>query len=66
MENLLDSLLDISKLDAGVVTASPRAFPLAPLFERISNDDRQGAQERGLRFKVRPTRLWAAQRSAPV
>ncbi len=58
MENLLDSLLDISKLDAGVVTASQRAFPLAPLFERISNDYCQAAQERGLRFKVRPTRLW--------
>ncbi|MBK9614058.1 MAG: hypothetical protein IPO35_00555 [Uliginosibacterium sp.] len=27
MENVLDSLLDIPKLDAGVVTASPRAFP---------------------------------------
>ena len=58
MENLLDSLLDISKLDAGVVTASPRAFALAPLFERIENDYSQAAQERGLRLKVRPTKLW--------
>lgn len=58
MENLLDSLLDISKLDAGVVTASPRPFALAPLFERIENDYCQTAQERGLRLKVRKTNLW--------
>lgn len=58
MENLLDSLLDISKLDAGVVTASPRAFALEPLFQRIANDYCQAAHERGLRFKVRPTQLW--------
>lgn len=58
MENLLDSLLDISKLDAGVVTASPRPFALAPLFERIENDYGPVARDRGLRLRVRPTQLW--------
>lgn len=58
MENLLDSLLDISKLDAGVVTAAPRPFALAPLFERIENDYGPVARDRGLRLRVRPTQLW--------
>lgn len=58
MENLLDSLLDISKLDAGVVSSAPRSFALGPLFERIGNDYIHAAQERGLRLRVRPTKLW--------
>jgi signal transduction histidine kinase/CheY-like chemotaxis protein len=58
MENLLDSLLDISKLDAGVVTSSPRGFALGPLFERIGSDYDHAARERGLRLRVRPTTLW--------
>jgi two-component system, sensor histidine kinase len=59
MENLLDSLLDISKLDAGVVSSNPRPFALGPLFERIGNDYDHAAKERGLRLRVRPTKLWA-------
>ena len=60
MENLLDSLLDISKLDAGVVVAAPRAFPLGPLFQRIANEYGHAAGDRGLRFRVRPTKLWVS------
>lgn len=58
MENLLDSLLDISKLDAGVVSSNPRSFALGPLFERIGADYGHAAKERGLRLRVRPTKLW--------
>lgn len=58
MENLLDSLLDISKLDAGVVSSNPRPFALGPLFERIGGDYGHAAKERGLRLRVRPTKLW--------
>lgn len=58
MENLLDSLLDISKLDAGVVTSSPRAFALGPLFERIGSEYAHAARERGLRLRVPATTLW--------
>ncbi|MFT3736055.1 MAG: hybrid sensor histidine kinase/response regulator [Rhodocyclaceae bacterium] len=58
MENLLDSLLDISKLDAGVVTANPRPFPLGPLFERIESEYRASAEEKGLMLRVVATDLW--------
>ncbi|HSD39111.1 MAG TPA: ATP-binding protein [Rhodocyclaceae bacterium] len=58
MENLLDSLLDISKLDAGVVTANPRPFALGPLFERIANEYQHSAQDKGLILRVRPSTYW--------
>jgi two-component system, sensor histidine kinase len=58
MENLLDSLLDISKLDAGVVTANPHPFALAPLFERIAEEYRHDASDKGLSLRVVATRYW--------
>lgn len=59
MDNLLDSLLDISKLDAGVLQPNPRAFALQPLLERIATEQRAAAEERELTLKVRPTTCWA-------
>ncbi|MDQ8023919.1 MAG: ATP-binding protein [Moraxellaceae bacterium] len=58
MENLLNGLLDISKLDAGVVSANPQPTSLTPLFQRINTDYQQTAGEKGLRLRVRPTELW--------
>ncbi|MBR0567918.1 response regulator [Azoarcus sp. L1K30] len=59
MDNLLDSLLDISKLDAGVLHPSPRAFELHPILERIAASQRPAAEERELRLKARHTACWA-------
>ncbi|THF63928.1 HAMP domain-containing protein [Pseudothauera nasutitermitis] len=64
MENLLDSLLDISKLDAGVLHPTIASFPLQPILERISAELRTAAAEKGLRLKVRATEAWG--RSDPV
>lgn len=58
MENLLDGLLDISKLDAGVVPVSIKSFALGPIFERIESDFASSARERGLRLRICPTSLW--------
>jgi signal transduction histidine kinase len=58
MENLLDSLLDISKLDAGVFRPNERPFPLQPLLTRLAVDFQPLAEERGLRLRVRPTAAW--------
>lgn len=58
MENLLDSLLDISKLDAGVLQPSIRAFPLEPLLDRIAAQMRPMAEDHDLQLKVRPCRAW--------
>lgn len=58
MEDLLDSLLDISRLDAGVLELNVRAFALQPLFERISTTQRAAAAENGVQLRVRPTWAW--------
>jgi signal transduction histidine kinase/CheY-like chemotaxis protein len=49
---LVDSLLDISKLDAGAVQPEPRNVSLKPLIERIEADYRPLANGKGLEFHV--------------
>lgn len=58
MEDLLDSLLDISKLDAGVLHPNVRPFALAPVLERIAAEQRPAALERDLELRVRPRHYW--------
>ncbi len=61
---LLDSLLDVSRLDAGVVQPNVTEFAVGPLLERLGTEYRPRAEERGLRFRVAATRAWT--RSDPV
>ena len=58
LEDLLDALLDISKLDAGAIQPERRAFPLRPLLERLADEFAPAAEAKGLRFRVVPTGLW--------
>jgi signal transduction histidine kinase len=48
---LLDALLDISKLDAGLITATEEAVPVDRVFEKIDAEFSSLAREKGLRFK---------------
>ena len=64
MQDLLDGLLDISKLDAGAVQVNLHATPLNPIFEQIRLAMLEAASEKGLRLRVRPTSAWV--RSDPV
>jgi signal transduction histidine kinase len=59
MERLFDSLLDISKLDAGTLTAEARAFRLEPLFAQIEAEYLDSAKQKGLRLRISPTSLVA-------
>jgi signal transduction histidine kinase len=59
MERLFDSLLDISKLDAGTLTAEDRAFRLEPLFAQIEAEYLDAAKQKELRLRIRPTSLVA-------
>lgn len=59
MESLLNSLLDLSKLDAGVVEAHPECFPLARVLEHIDSQFAPLAREKGLRLKIVGTQMWA-------
>jgi len=58
MENLLDSLLDISRLDAGALEPKIAPSPVQPILDRIANDFQIWAEERGLQLRVRPCRAW--------
>ncbi|CAO3458285.1 hypothetical protein [Azospirillum largimobile] len=49
---LLDGLLDVSKLDAGLVTANPVAMPIAPIIQRLADEYTLRAAEQGLRFRT--------------
>jgi signal transduction histidine kinase len=64
MDGLFESLLDISKLDAGAVTPHLASFPIAPLLQRIAIELEPQAHEKGLRLRVRVCQAWV--RSDPA
>ena len=64
LQGLLDALLDVSRLDAGVVTANLTDFRVNTLLERIETAFAPDATDRGLHFRVARCRL--AVRSDPM
>ena len=52
MTNLLNSLLDISRLDAGAVTPELEEFPIRRLIDRLSDESARQAQHHGLEFSA--------------
>jgi CheY-like chemotaxis protein len=54
LSTLVDSLLDISKLDAGAVRPELRRVNVKELVERIEADFRPLARDKGLMFRVAP------------
>lgn len=55
---LLDSLLDISRLDVAGIKPEIRRFPLRAIFERLGNSFRRAAVDRNISLNFRPTPLW--------
>lgn len=64
MQNLLDGLLDISRLEAKDVQIHFKKFPLMELFERLGHDLAPLAQDKGLQLRIRPCSVWV--RSDPA
>ena len=58
LQDLLDALLDISRLDAQAVQVQLRPFALADVFEQLRVGLTPTAFEKGLRLRVRPTDVW--------
>ncbi|MBV8793963.1 MAG: response regulator [Hyphomicrobiales bacterium] len=48
MDGLFSALLDISKLDAGVVAVERRAFAIGPVLERLCQDHQEEAKAKGV------------------
>ncbi len=63
-QRLLDDLLTLSRLEAGVVPVEIGFFPLAPLLEQLAAELRTEAEGKGLRLTVMPTAAWV--RSDPA
>ena len=55
MSKLLNSLLDVSKLDAGVVVPRVHSFAIQVLLNRMENDYRSMAAGKGLLLRIRPS-----------
>jgi signal transduction histidine kinase len=64
MNELFNALLDITKLDAGALTATIAEFPIAELLGRIGSAFAPVAQEKGLSLVLVPSSAWV--RSDPV
>ena len=52
MTNLLNSLLDISRLDAGAVEPEIEDFPIGRLIDRFSAEFSRQSQQKGLKFEA--------------
>jgi signal transduction histidine kinase len=64
MNELFDSLLDMSKLDAGILTPKITELPVDRLLKRLQTTFAQAAREKGIRLKIVPSRAWI--RSDPI
>lgn len=58
MRDLLSSLLDASRLDAGVVLLQIRPFALSRIFEQLGAELSMTAVTKGLRLRIRPSPVW--------
>jgi len=56
--NLLDSLLDISRLDVAGIKPDRCPTPLQPIFARLAESFRRTAADGNLRLRFRPSPLW--------
>ncbi len=52
LKSLLDALLDVSRLDAGVVTPDFATFPIATILDQVGAEMRPLAEAKGLRLRV--------------
>ena len=58
MNELFNALLDVSKLDAGVLTPSVTEFAAAQMLQRIEGTFAEPAREKNLSFRVLPSDAW--------
>lgn len=57
LKQLLDGLLDMSRIDAGIIEVKPEAVALAPLLARLEAEHASRAATAGLRFRIVPSSL---------
>jgi signal transduction histidine kinase/CheY-like chemotaxis protein len=60
MNELFEALLDMTKLEAGILQTTPAEFSIARLLERIENTFADAARKKGLRLRVVGSDAWLA------
>ena len=55
---LLDGLLDLSRLDSGLIQPAPQAVPVSVLWERLHDAFAETAADKRLELRFRPSPLW--------
>ncbi|HXI37435.1 MAG TPA: hybrid sensor histidine kinase/response regulator, partial [Burkholderiales bacterium] len=58
LERLFDSLLDISKIESGVVKPCLASFPVMPLIDEVVEEERPLAAQKGLELRAVRTSAW--------
>ncbi|MGE5261370.1 MAG: hybrid sensor histidine kinase/response regulator [Actinomycetota bacterium] len=64
MNELFEALLDMTKLEAGMLQANPAEFAMQRLLDRIETTFAELAEKKGLRLRVVPCSAWV--RSDPI
>ncbi|MBL8567572.1 MAG: response regulator [Phreatobacter sp.] len=57
LQDMFSALLDVSRLDAGIVVAEPRTFVIGDVLERVAAGFRAQAAAHGLEFRLVSSRL---------
>jgi two-component system, sensor histidine kinase len=57
LDSLFGSILDISRLDAGVIECRPRVFAIQPLLERICREEMPAVERKGIELNLLPCSL---------
>jgi signal transduction histidine kinase/CheY-like chemotaxis protein len=58
INELFNALLDMSRLDAGVLESDVTEFPVESLLRRMETTFTEAAREKGLRLRVAPSSAW--------
>ncbi|MBK9444108.1 MAG: response regulator [Comamonadaceae bacterium] len=54
----LDTMFDVSLLDAGSIVPDPQATPLTPVFQQLHQMFASRAEQKGLQLRLRASPLW--------
>jgi two-component system, sensor histidine kinase len=57
LDSLFGAILDISRLDAGVIESKPRPFAIQPLLDRICREETPEVERKGLQLSLLPCSL---------
>ena len=58
MQDMLDDMFDLSRLDVASTQTQIQSFPISTLFDALQSGLANEAHAKGLRFRVRPSAAW--------